>query len=119
LSRLLSVPARGALFTCTLPDGRAVLKSRPAARGPCRKINQAKLDASMTACILLAWLRLLVLDGDLAKAERKMLRYRVLHAAARLVRGGRRRWLKITASWPWATAIPTARQRINTLPKAP
>ena len=30
----------------------------------------------MTACILLAWLELLALDGDLAKAEPK-LRYRV------------------------------------------
>jgi hypothetical protein len=29
------------------------------------------------------------LDGDLARAEPKTLRYRVLQAAARLVRGGR------------------------------
>jgi hypothetical protein len=29
----------------------------------------------MTACILLAWLRLTALDGDLAKAEPKTLRY--------------------------------------------
>ena len=55
----------------------------------------------MTACILLAWLKLLALDGDLAKAEPKTLRYRLLHAAARLVRGGRRRTLKIAATWPW------------------
>ncbi len=48
------------------------------------------LDASMIACILLSWLKLLALDGDLAKAEPTTLRYRVLHAAARLVRGGRR-----------------------------
>jgi hypothetical protein len=40
----------------------------------------------MTACVLLAWLRLLALDGDLTRAEPKTLRYRVLHAAARLVR---------------------------------
>ena len=83
------------------------------------KVNQAWLDASMTACILLAWLRLLALDGDLAKAEPKTLRYRVLHAAARLVRGGRRRWLKIAASWPWAEAITAAWQRISALPQAP
>ena len=31
-----------------------------------------------------AWLRLLALDGPLAKAEPKTLRYRILHAAARL-----------------------------------
>lgn len=34
----------------------------------------------MTGCILLAWLNLLVLDGDLATAEPKTLRYRLLHA---------------------------------------
>ena len=55
----------------------------------------------MMAQILLTWLKLLALDGDLAKAEPKTLRYRVLHAAARLVRGGRRRRWKIAANWPW------------------
>ena len=70
----------------------------------------------MTACILLAWLRLLALDGKLATAEPKTLRYLLLHTAARLVRGGRRRTLKIAASWPWATAITTAWQRIQAIP---
>ena len=54
-------------------------------------LNQAWLAAALTAAALLAWLRLLALDGDLAKAEPKTLRYRILHAAARLTRGGRRR----------------------------
>ncbi len=36
----------------------------------------------MTACILLSWLRLLALEGDLARAELR----RGLHAAARLAR---------------------------------
>jgi hypothetical protein len=53
-------------------------------------LNKAWLDAAMTACILLSWLKFLALDGDLATAEPKTLRYRVLRAAARLVRGGRR-----------------------------
>jgi hypothetical protein len=83
------------------------------------KINAAWLTASMTAQIQLAWLKLLALDGDLAKAEPKTLRYRVLHAAARLVRGGRRRCLKIQATWPWADAITTAWQRIDALPQPP
>ena len=82
-------------------------------------INAAWLTASMTGQILLAWLKLLALDGDLAKAEPKTLRYRVLHAAARLVRGGRRRRLKIQATWPWAEAITAAWQRIDALPQAP
>ena len=79
-------------------------------------LNKAWLDASMIACILLAWLKLLALDGDLAKAEPKTLRYRVLHAAARLTRGGRRRFLKIAATWPWAEAVTTAWQRIQAIP---
>jgi hypothetical protein len=79
-------------------------------------INQAWLDAAMTAGILLSWLRLLALDGGLAKAEPKTLRYRVLHAAGRLVRGGRRRTLKIAATWPWAQEITTAWQRIQAIP---
>ena len=78
--------------------------------------NQAWLTAAMIAQILLAWLKLLALDGDLAKAEPKTLRYRVLNAAARLVRGGRRRSWKIAANWPWAEAITRAWQRICALP---
>jgi len=80
------------------------------------KFNQAWLTAAMMAQILLAWLKLLALDGDLARAEPKTLRYRVLHAAARLVRGGRRRRWKIAANWPWAEAITRAWQRICALP---
>jgi hypothetical protein len=79
-------------------------------------LNKAWLDASMIACILLSWLKLLALDGDLARAEPKTLRYRVLHAAARLVRGGRRRCLKIAATWPWAEEIVTAWQRVQAIP---
>jgi hypothetical protein len=34
----------------------------------------------MTGQILLAWLKLLAVDGDLATGEPRTLRYRVLHA---------------------------------------
>jgi hypothetical protein len=81
--------------------------------------NQAWLAASLIAATLLAWLRLLALDGPLAKAEPKTLRYRILHAAARLTRSGRRRRLKIAATWPWAPVIVTAWDRITALPQAP
>jgi hypothetical protein len=54
---------------------------------------------------------------DLAKAEPRTLR--ILHAAARLVHGGRRRSPKIAATWPWAEAITTAWQRVNAIPQAP
>jgi Transposase DDE domain group 1 len=82
-------------------------------------INSAWLTASMIAATLLAWLAHLALDGDLARAEPKTLRYKILHAAARLTRGGRRRRLKIAATWPWAAAIATAWTRISALPQAP
>jgi hypothetical protein len=82
-------------------------------------LNAAWMTLSLTAATLLAWLRLLALDGGLARAEPKTLRYRILHAAARLARSGRRRRLKIAAAWPWADAIATAWARIDALPHAP
>ena len=55
------------------------------------QVNTAWCQAASIACDLLAWLRLLALDGDLATAEPKTLRYRILHAAGRIVKGQRRR----------------------------
>jgi hypothetical protein len=81
--------------------------------------NTAWLAAALIAATLLAWLRLLALDGDLARAEPKTLRYKILHTAARLVRGALRRQLKIQASWPWANSIVTAFTRISALAHAP
>ncbi|MGH3844875.1 MAG: IS1380 family transposase [Pseudonocardiaceae bacterium] len=66
------------------------------------EINQAWCVAAMIACDLLCWLRLLCCYGSLAKAEPKTLRYRLLHTAVRLVRGQRKRKIKIPADWPWA-----------------
>jgi hypothetical protein len=48
------------------------------------------LGVVMLAVDLLAWTQHLLLDGDLAKAEPKPLRYRLLHVAARLTRRRRR-----------------------------
>ena len=79
-------------------------------------INQAWCIAVSLACDLLAWLRLLALSGDLARAEPKTLRYRLLHTAGRIVRGQRRRRLKIPATWPWATDLSQAFTTICALP---
>jgi Transposase DDE domain group 1 len=79
-------------------------------------INQAWCTAVSLACDLLAWLRLLALSGDLAKAEPKTLRYRLLHTAARIVRGQRRRHLKIPKTWPWAHDLHHAFTTILALP---
>jgi hypothetical protein len=52
-------------------------------------------------------------------AEHKTLRYKILHAAARITRGARRRQLRIKASWPWVADIVTAWNRISALAQAP
>src|SRR5215471_12614372 len=56
---------------------------------PCTSLamNKAWQAAALAAATLLAWLKLLALDGSLARAEPKTLRYRILHAAAKLTRG--------------------------------
>lgn len=69
------------------------------------EINKAWVIAVAMACDLLAWLRLLLLSGDLAKAEPKTLRYQLLHTSARLIRGGRRRTIRIPETWPWAQEL--------------
>jgi len=82
-------------------------------------INSAWLATALIGATLLAWLRLTALDGELARAEPKTLRYKILHTAARLTHSGRRRHLKISRTWPWARAIATAWTRLNALPQAP
>src|SRR5215207_8166137 len=80
-------------------------------------INQAWCLAIGIACDLLAWLRLLCLTSDLATAEPKTLRYRLLHTAARLIRGQRKRKIRIPATWPWATELQACLTAALTLPK--
>ena len=72
------------------------------------QLNQAWCLAAAIAADLLAWLRLLCLTGPLAKAEPKTLRYRLLHTAARIIRGQRRRTIRIPQTWPWASDLATA-----------
>jgi hypothetical protein len=88
---------------------------------PCSSIdrNQAWCLAAAMACDLLCWLRLLCLDGPLASAEPKTLRYRLLHTAARIVRGQRKRKLRIPATWPWAPQLQTCLLAALALPPPP
>ena len=71
-------------------------------------INAAWCVAAMIATDLLRWFALLCLDGPLAEAEPKTLRYRLLHTAARIVRGQRKRKIKIPETWPWACELAAA-----------
>lgn len=72
--------------------------------------------AAAIACALICWLQLHALDGDVAAAEPKRLRYRILHTAARLTQGQRRRRLRIPATWPGATELAAAFTRITAIP---
>jgi Transposase DDE domain group 1 len=80
-------------------------------------INAAWLTAAMIATDLLAFAQTMLLhDTALARAEPKTLRYRLLHVAARLTRGQRRRWLRIDRHWPFARQLAAAFARLQTLP---
>ena len=79
------------------------------------EINAAWLTIVAMACDLLAWTKLLVLDGDLAHAEPKRLRYCLLHAAAVIVTTARQRQLRIAARWPWADQLVAAFDRLGLL----
>ena len=80
------------------------------------QLNQAWCIAAAIAADLLAWLRLLCLSGDLTKAEPKTLRYRLLHTAARIIRGQRKGKIRIPQTWPWAQDLATALTTALTLP---
>ncbi len=86
-------------------------------RLPFQKVapNQAWFELALLAQDLLAWLRLLVLEGDLALAKPKRLRQRLLHVAGRLTRSGRRRTLRLPNSWPWRDQLTTAFARVAAL----
>ena len=58
----------------------------------------------------------MLLDGALAVAEPKALRYRLLHVAARIVCHARRIILRLQASWPWAAQLAGAFTRLRALP---
>lgn len=82
---------------------------------PCHAFvnNAAWLAVVLMACDLLAFTQSLCLEGELAVAEPKRLRYCLLHAAARLTRTGRRTYLRIQANWPWAKDLARAFERLD------
>lgn len=76
------------------------------------QINRAWLALVLVAGDLLAWMKGLCLEGELARAEPKRLRYALLHAAGVMVRSARRLILRIAAGWPWADALVAAFARL-------
>lgn len=80
-------------------------------------INAAWLELALTGIDLLAWTQTLLLHGELATAEPKTLRYRLLHAPARITRSARQTRLRIARTWPWATDLADAFIRLAALPQ--
>jgi Transposase DDE domain group 1 len=74
--------------------------------------NDVWLTLVLVAQTLVAWAQALLLSGDLKVAEPKTLRYRLWHAAARLVRHARRVSLRFDRDWPWADALLAAFRRL-------
>jgi len=75
-------------------------------------INQAWLIEVLIAGDLLAWTKGLCLDGELAHAEPKRLRYTLLHTAAIVARSARRTTVRIAEGWPWADELVGAFARL-------
>ncbi len=79
-------------------------------------LNAAWLEVALTATDLLAFTQTMLLSDDLARAEPKKIRYRLLHTAARITRGQRRVYLRLAKNWPWALALAQAFTRLRTIP---
>jgi len=71
-------------------------------------INEVWFTLVLIAGDLLAWMKGLCLEGALAAAEPKRLRYTLLHTAGLLVRSARRTTLRISRGWPWAEELVAA-----------
>ena len=76
--------------------------------------NEAWLQLILIAIDLTAWTQHLCLDGPLATAEPKKLRYRLFHTAARIATTGRVTTVRLDRNWPWAAALAAAFKRLRT-----
>ena len=79
-------------------------------------LNEVWLEIVMLAHDLLVWTQALALTGELAKAEPKRLRYRILHVAGRLAFSGRRAKLHLPSTWPWTAELVAAFEKLKALP---
>jgi hypothetical protein len=81
-------------------------------------VNAVWLELALTAADLLAFTQTILLfdQPDLARAEWKTIRYRLLHTAARITRGARQTWLRLAEGWPWALALARAFTTLRRIP---
>ena len=75
--------------------------------------NSAWLAVVCMADSVVRWFQQLCLDGPLAAAEPKTLRWSLWHTPARIVRRARRRIVRILDGWPSAPTLLDAYQRID------
>ena len=80
------------------------------------KLNEVWLEIVMLAHDLIVWTQALLLDGEIAKAEPKRLRYRLLHIAGRLSFHSRKAKLHLQHTWPWARELAAAYNKLKALP---
>jgi hypothetical protein len=78
--------------------------------------NEVWLEIVSLAHDLIVWTQALTLDGELAKAEPKRLRYRLLHIAARLAFSARQAKLHLQDTWPWTAELIAAFAKLKALP---
>jgi hypothetical protein len=78
--------------------------------------NRVWLALVQIAHDLIAWTQRLLLTGELARAEPKRLRYRILHVAGRLSFHARTATLRLQANWPWAKDLTDAFASLKALP---
>jgi hypothetical protein len=78
--------------------------------------NRVWLALVQIAHDLIVWTQRLLLTGELARAEPKRLRYRILHVAGRLSFHARTATLRLQANWPWAKDLADAFASLKALP---
>lgn len=84
---------------------------------PCRAAaeNNAWLEVLLAAADLVAWTKLVCFadDPSIARCEIDTFRYRILHTAARITRGGRQINLRLDRTWAWAKTLAAGFERLR------
>ncbi len=84
---------------------------------PCKQAaeNHAWLECVLAAADLVAWSKLICFSDDpvIARCEIATFRYKILHVAARVTRGGRAVYLRLDRTWSWAKQLALGFTRLR------
>lgn len=84
---------------------------------PCRAApeNHAWLEVVLAGTDLVAWSKLICFadQPEIARCEIDTFRYRILHVAARITRGGRTLHLRLDRTWAWAKTLALGFARLR------